>query len=78
MHESVLDGSQRDDRRVVMKGASKSETARRFCVHRATVKRYCKQPDERSTLQPRKPPGKSLKLEEKTRKLPLVDLEEGQ
>jgi transposase InsO family protein len=45
----------------VKKGASKSETARRFCVHRPTVKRYCKQPDERSTLQPKKAPGKAQK-----------------
>jgi transposase len=41
----------------VKKGVSKSETARRFGVDRATVKRYCKQPDERGTLEPRKAPG---------------------
>ncbi|MBX6764873.1 MAG: helix-turn-helix domain-containing protein [Rubrobacteraceae bacterium] len=35
----------------VNKGVSKAETARRFGVHRATVKRYCKQLDERRTLQ---------------------------
>ena len=34
----------------VKKGIPKSETARRFGVHRATVKRYCEQPDERGTL----------------------------
>jgi transposase len=60
----------------VKKGVPKSETARRFGVHRATVKRYCKQLDERGTLQPRKAPGKASKLDEKARKLLLEDLEE--
>jgi hypothetical protein len=39
----------------------KSETARRFSEHRATVKRYCDQLDERGTLEPRKAPGKRPK-----------------
>jgi transposase len=60
----------------VKKGVPKSETAHRFGVHRATVKRYCKQLDERGTLQPRKAPGKAPKLDEKARKLLLGDLEE--
>jgi transposase len=34
----------------VKKGVPKAETARRFGVDRATVKRYCKQLDERGTL----------------------------
>jgi transposase len=59
----------------VNKGVSKSETARRFGVDRATVKRYCKQFDERGTLEPRKAPGKRPKLDEKARKLLLEDLE---
>jgi transposase len=45
----------------VKKGVPKAETARRFGVDRATVKRYqrnfCKQLDERGTLEPRKDPG---------------------
>jgi transposase len=53
----------------VKKGVPKAETARRFGVNRATVKRYCKQLDERGTLQPRKAPGKRPKLEEKATKL---------
>jgi transposase len=53
-----------------------SETARRFGVHRATVKRYCKQLDERGTLQPRKAPGKEPKLDEKAMTLLLEDLEQ--
>ena len=39
----------------VKKGVPKSETARRFGVDRATVKRcYCNQLDERGTLEPRR------------------------
>jgi transposase len=60
----------------VKKGVPKAETARRFGVDRATVKRYCKQLDERGTLQPRKAPGKKPKLDEKARKLLANDLEE--
>jgi transposase len=60
----------------VKQGVPKAETARRFGVDRATVKRYCKQLDERGTLEPRKAPGKKPKLDEKARKLLLEDLEE--
>jgi transposase len=60
----------------VKKGVPKSETARRFGVDRATVKRYCKQSDERGTLEPRKAPGKRAKLDEKARKLLAKDLQE--
>jgi len=59
----------------VKKGVPKAETARRFGVHRATVKRYCKQLDERGTLEPRKVPGKAPKLDEKARKLLVEDLQ---
>jgi transposase len=60
----------------VKKGVPKAETARRFGVDRATVKRYCKQLDERGTLEPRKAPGKKPKLDEKARKLLLEDVRE--
>jgi transposase len=60
----------------VKKGVPKAETARRFGVDRATVERYCKQLDERGTLEPRKAPGKKPKLEEKARKLLLEDLKQ--
>ena len=60
----------------VKKGVPKAETARRFGVHRATVKRYCKQLDERSTLEPRKAPGRAPKLDQKARKLLVEDLQE--
>jgi transposase len=59
----------------VKKGVPKAETARRFGVDRATVKRYCKQLDERGSLEPRKAPGRSPKLDEKAKRLLLEDLE---
>src|SRR5215210_6148903 len=59
----------------VKKGVPKAETARRFGVDRATVKRYCKQLDERGTLEAKKAPGKRPKLDEKARKLLIEDLE---
>ena len=60
----------------VKKGVPKSETARRFGVDRATVKRYCNQLDERGTLEPRKAPGNRPKLDEKATKLLAKDLKE--
>ena len=58
------------------KGVPKAETARGFGIDRATVKRCCKQLDERGTLEPRKPPGKKPKLDEKATKLLLDDFQE--
>lgn len=58
----------------VKKGVPKSETARRFGVDRATVKRYCKRLDECGTLEPGKAPGKTPKLDEKAKRLLLEDL----
>jgi transposase len=60
----------------VKKGVPKAQTARRFGVDRATVKRYCKQLDERGTREPRKAPGRAPKLDEKAKKLLVEDLEE--
>ncbi len=60
----------------VKKGVSKSETARRFGVDRATVKRYCKLLGERGTLEPRKAPGKSSKLDKGMMRLLEEDLQE--
>src|ERR687892_476771 len=75
-HESVLDGPQGEDRRVGEEGHPKERNCPPFGVHRATAKRYCKQLDERGTLEPRKAPGKVPKLDEKARKLLAEDLEE--
>jgi transposase len=52
----------------VKKGVPKAETARRFGIDRATVKRYCRQLDERGTLEPGKAPGKRPKLDQKARR----------
>ncbi|HEX5700946.1 MAG TPA: IS630 transposase-related protein [Rubrobacter sp.] len=60
----------------VKKGVPKAETARRFGVDRATVKRYCKLLDERGTLEPGKAPGRAPKLDEKATKVLVEDLEE--
>jgi len=60
----------------VKKGVPKAESARRFGVDRATLKRYCKQLDERGSLEPRKAPGRAPKLEEKAKRLLLEDLEQ--
>ena len=60
----------------VKKGVPKSETARRFGVDRATVKRYCRQLHERGTLKPRKSPGKRSKLDEKAMRLLAKDLQQ--
>jgi len=60
----------------VKKGVPKAETARRFGVDRATVKRYCKRFDECGTLEPGKAPGRAPKLDEKARKLLLEYLRE--
>ena len=60
----------------VKKGIPKAETARRFGVDRATLKRYCKLLDERGTLEARKAPGRTPKLDEKAMKLLLEDLEQ--
>ena len=59
----------------VKQGVPKAETARRFGVDRATLKRYCKQLHERASLQPRKAPGRAPKLDEKAKRLLLEDLE---
>jgi hypothetical protein len=60
----------------VKEGVPKSETARRFGVDRATVKRYCKRLNEHGTLKPGKAPGKAPKLDEKARKILLEDLQQ--
>jgi transposase len=60
----------------VKRGVPKAETARRFGVDRATVKRYCKRLDERGTLEPGKAPARAPKLDEKARKLLVEDLQE--
>ena len=75
-HEWIFAGTKREKIvESVKKGVPKAETARRFGVDRATVKRYCKQLHERGTLEPRKAPGRAPKLDEKATELLLEDLE---
>jgi transposase len=58
----------------VKRDVPKAETAHRFGVDRATVKRYCKQLHERGTLESRKAPGNKPKLDEQARRLLVEDL----
>jgi transposase len=62
----------------VKKGVpKKAETARRFGVDRATLKRYCKRLDESAAPSKRgRLPAKRPKLDEKATKLLANDLEE--
>jgi hypothetical protein len=57
-------------------GGGYGRVTRRFRVDRATVKRYCKQLDERGTLEPRKTPDKAPKLDEGMMRLLEKDLKE--
>jgi DNA-binding transcriptional MocR family regulator len=59
---------------LLKRGVPKAEIAHRFGVDRATVKRYCKQIDERGTLESRKVPSNKPKLEEQARRLLVEDL----
>jgi transposase len=58
----------------VKRGVPKIETAYRFGLDRATVKRYCKQLDERGSLELRKAPRNKPKLDEQARRLLVEDL----
>ena len=58
----------------VMKGVSKSETARRFGVNRSTVGRYLKRLAENSSLAPKKAPGSRSKLDGSAMRLLEADL----
>jgi transposase len=61
----------------VKKGLSKSETRSPFqCGPSDTQALYCKQLDERGTLQSKKAPAKRPKLDEKARTLLLEDLQQ--
>ena len=58
----------------VKKGVSKSETARRFGVHRSTVGRYLKRLDESGSLAPKKALGSRSKLDESAIRLLEEDI----
>ncbi|MCA1837900.1 MAG: IS630 transposase-related protein [Actinobacteria bacterium] len=58
------------------RGMNKSEAARTFGVSLSSVKRYAKMATNGESLAPKKPPGKTLKLDESARRLLEADLEE--
>ncbi len=58
------------------RGMNKCEASRTFSVSLSSVKRYAKLATNGESLVPKKPPGKSLKLDETARRLLEADLEE--
>jgi transposase len=58
------------------RGMNKCEAARTFGVSRSSVKRYAKLDTNSLSLAPRKPPGKTPKLDETATRLLEADLEE--
>lgn len=60
----------------VERGETKTEVARTFDVSRSSVKRYVKMDLQTGSLEPSKPPGSSLKIEDPAQKLLEADLEE--
>jgi transposase len=58
------------------RGMNKSEAARTFGVSLSSVKRYAKMDRSGESLASKKPPGKSLKLDQTARKLLEADLKE--
>jgi hypothetical protein len=76
-HECLLVGPQEEDSRVGEEG--RPQVRDRPPIRgrsRDGQALYCKQLDERDTLEPRKAPGKRPKLDEKAMKLLVEDLEE--
>jgi|SRR3954452_6212047 transposase len=60
----------------LQRGMNKSEATRTFGVSRSSVKRYAKLASSGESLAPKKPPGKTLKLDETARRLLEADLKE--
>jgi transposase len=58
------------------RGMNQCEAARTFGVSRSSVKRYAKLASSGESLAPKKPPGKTLKLDETARRLLEADLTE--
>jgi DNA-binding transcriptional MocR family regulator len=73
-YKCILVGPQGEDSRVGEEGRPQDRDPHRFGVDRATVKRYCRQLDERGTLESRKAPGNKPKLEKQARRLLVEDL----
>jgi transposase len=60
----------------LQRGMGKSEAARTFGVSLSSVKRYAKMATNGESLAPKKPPGKTPKLDETATKLLEADLKE--
>src|SRR4051794_30526602 len=60
----------------LQRGMGKSEAARTFGVSLSSVKRYAKMATNGESLSPKKPPGKTPKLDETSTKLLEADLKE--
>ncbi len=58
------------------RGMNKCEASRTFGVSLSSVKRYAKMDTNGLSLAPKKPPGKTLKLDETATRLLEADLEE--
>ena len=58
------------------RGMNKCQAARTFGVSLSSVKRYAKMDREGESLAPKKPPGKTLKLDQTARTLLEADLKE--
>jgi transposase len=80
-HHEVMDAYSEDLRRKIVEGVvqrrmNKSEAARVFGVSLSSVKRYVKAALEGRSLSPGKAPGKKPILDEKSRRLLEVDVQE--
>ncbi len=62
--------------RALHRGMNQCEAARTFGVSRSSVKRYAKLANNGESLAPKKPPGKSLKLDERAMTLLEADLKD--
>jgi transposase len=60
----------------LQRGMNKCQAARTFGISLSSVKRYAKLASNARSLAPKKPPGKSLKLDETARRLLEADLTE--
>jgi transposase len=60
----------------VKRGLTKTEVARTFGVSRSSVKRYVNRDQEFGSLVPSRPPGSSLKIDDRAKTLLQSDLEE--
>jgi transposase len=79
-HHSHMKAYSEDLRTMIVqalqRGMNKCEAARTFDVSLSSVKRYARLAGNAESLAPKKPPGKTLKLNETATRLLKADLEE--